>query len=323
MLVAGCEKENIDIAYITNGNVQDEAGSAYSCMKGVEQYASDSSLILRTYGDDFGQSVTNAVSAGAKKIVVYDVGNSLEVLRAAASNPTVDFYCVDFGRDCQVKANIYSIDIDEYQLGFLAGYSCVAEGLYTLGIQSDEDINSQDYASAFISGAEYAAKEKKLKENSIKIFYDVSGTDLEKERISSWADAGCQAIFCTEDTVAPAYDVLSASDVLLIGQDGLRESCAAGCVKDYGTVIYNALKASDAETFPGGTAVKKVMTDGICSFVRNAHSFSVVTGEEIEKVEQLLIGGEIKISVCDVYSAVEKRVSLSEPGIIDEINEEE
>ena len=314
--LSGCEKQEFALALVTPQSIS-ESDAAHLCYDGVTRFAEENSLSVTAYSGECTAAIEEAVQNGAKEIVLLDVDEQ-EAEQAILSNPLVDFYCLDFSGDFSVRANTYCVDIDKCSLGFLAGYASVMDGRTVLGVQCSGD--DGEYACGFVAGAGSAAKEKELKKESVKIWYDVSGSDMLTKRIDSWEKAGCQAVFCSDELALSVYGAISDSDACAVISQRAngKTKTAAAIVKRYDEMIYQALSLTrENGFFPGGT-VKEYEANGTeCTLEINSRILRSVSESDIAAATDALASGEAAISsINQPQKNANKYISFSMPGII-------
>ena len=95
---------------------------------------------------------------------------------------------------------VTSVIYREEQSGFLAGYAAVKEGFTKLGFCGGMAVPAVvRYGSGYVQGADYAAKEMGLEDNSIQMQYFYAGefaaTERATELCTTWYNAGTEVIF--------------------------------------------------------------------------------------------------------------------------------
>lgn len=175
--LAGCskaEKASYDIVMITDGETISDGGLNQNAWSGVESFAKDNKMTCRYYqpsldDNDELQNTTIAdyiklaVEDGAKFIILPSEKFAVAAYENASIYKDVNFVLVD-ALPTSVEGipapqqNVMSIDFDELQGGFLAGYCAVIDGNTKLGYYgSFNSDKSNSYGSGFAQGAAYAA----------------------------------------------------------------------------------------------------------------------------------------------------------------------
>ena len=169
----------------------------------------------------------------------------------------------------RIRGNTESLEIDAAQAGYLAGYAAVQAGYTQLGyIGQKNEENGKLYGTGYALGAEAAASDMGLGENSITLEYtyrkssSVSPSYLEK--IKSWYSNGGQILFTDGGSYQNVIGAAStAAGGAMIANGGV-EDYANAVLKvrlEYGTAVYNALKEMNQKDFEGGKVVTRGVTD--------------------------------------------------------------
>ena len=322
-LLSGCEKQEYKLALVTAESISD-SDTARLCYDGMTRFAEENGLSIASYFGDCGEAVNEAVENGAEEIVLFDTGDKQYAGQCAAAHPLVDFYCLDFTGGFSVKANTYCIDADECSLGFEAGYASVMDGRKILGVQGDGE--DSGYACGFVAGAGCAAKKLELKKDNVKIWYDVSGSDLLEKRITSWAAAGCQVVFCSDRLASDVLAALSDTDACAVISQRIAVDgkTAAAAVKRYDEIIYQALSLTrEGGFFPGGTVASYTANGKECTLEFDKTLMPNISSTDIDDALKLLKSGEKVItSTNQPQKNTNKYTVFSMPGIIKPEEEE-
>lgn len=181
------ENQSYDIALLCNTD-KDHAIST-QCRQAMEASASSLDKSCKTYTVDYMDAkayetaIQTAVTNKAKLVIcpdntfaetVYKVQNNylhtyFLLLNSSPHNTNLS--------DNTIAFNVLPIQFDEAEMGFLAGYALVYEGLTALTlVSSAEDACSIHYEYGFLQGANTAATELNLKSVNIECYH---ATDLE------------------------------------------------------------------------------------------------------------------------------------------------
>ncbi len=289
LFFAGCSKEDVDVAFVTSMDTADENSSAYNCMTGVISGADSNKIAFKAYEGDTENSIDEAIVAGAEIIVLYGVDDEAAVYECAGKYSDTKFICVDFGNDFLVRANIQCINVMQGQCGVYAGYSAIKEGNTVVGIQGEETAETYNYIKGFIEGAQLAAVEIGVSKKPIKIYYNVSGSDMVVPRSKSWYENGCSLIFCSESVYADVYENISNSDmnsVMTFGAERVSEDerIIASAYSDYRHSVSNAITDAMEGNFKGGLMYTAGAGDKASGFTYDKAKYDILTESDLDKV---------------------------------------
>ena len=259
LLLGGCGKEKtepVDLVLVTDGSEVASDAVYQSAWNGLAQYGDESGLKYEASvpagrtTEDYENTIKEAAQKGASVIVCAGTSMSRAVYDAQRDWKNVRFLLLEAepvsesGRS-RLRGNTESLEIDASEAGYLAGYAAVQAGYTHLGyIGQKNEENGTKYGTGYALGAEAAAADLGLGENSITLDYtyrkssSVSPSYLEK--IKSWYGEGGQILFSDGASYQNANAVLKVR-------------------LDYGTAVYNALKEMKQKDFEGG----KIVTRGV------------------------------------------------------------
>ncbi len=176
--------------------------------------------------------------------------------------------CVNQDSDNQyaefdLQANVSMTQYHEEQAGFMAGYGAVKEGLRNLGFVGGMSVPAVvRYGYGFIQGAEKAATELELADNSINMHYYYAGAFASTPEATSfaknWYESGTESIFACGGAVYNSVttalaSVSNAEGKTWIGVDtnqhadtsiapeGMNERLLTSAMKGLGASIKSAL----------------------------------------------------------------------------------
>lgn len=197
------------IAYVTDGGAMRDGARNQNAWEGVKRYASEnekSYKCYQTYGreeardDDRYEAMKEAIRGGAELVVCAGVEQEQALRRIAQENPTVHFVFLEGApvKDLSgnVLTNILPVGFREEQIGYLAGYAAVKEGMTELGFLGGETGNSNRIGYGFLQGVDAAAGEM---ETTVNVNYrkDKKAQDTPelREVLKGWYEDGTELIF--------------------------------------------------------------------------------------------------------------------------------
>ena len=282
-LLGGCGKEKtepVDLVLVTDGSEVASDAVYQSAWNGLAQYGDESGLKYEASvpagrtTEDYENTIKEAAQKGASVIVCAGTSMSRAVYDAQRDWKDVRFLLLEAepvsesGRS-RLRGNTESLEIDVSEAGYLAGYAAVQAGYTHLGyIGQKNEENGTKYGTGYALGAEAAAADLGLGENSITLDYtyrkssSVSPSYLEK--IKSWYGEGGQILFSDGASYQNVLGAAaSAAGGALIANGGVEEYANAVLKVrlDYGTAVYNALKEMKQKDFEGGKIVTRGVTN--------------------------------------------------------------
>ena len=214
LLLGGCGKEKtepVDLVLVTDGSEVASDAVYQSAWNGLAQYGDESGLKYEASvpagrtTEDYENTIKEAAQKGASVIVCAGTSMSRAVYDAQRDWKNVRFLLLEAepvsesGRS-RLRGNTESLEIDASEAGYLAGYAAVQAGYTHLGyIGQKNEENGTKYGTGYALGAEAAAADLGLGENSITLDYtyrkssSVSPSYLEK--IKNWYGEGGQILF--------------------------------------------------------------------------------------------------------------------------------
>ena len=247
------------IAFVTDvGQLLDKSFNQ-GTWEGVKRYATENGKAYKYYQPSNGDTATDAdrydamkaaVDNGAEIIVCAGYLQAKALAQAAEAFPEVKFVFID-GWATGI-ANVMSIDFQEEQSGYLAGYAAVKEGYTKLGFTGGgggENPACCRFGYGYVQGAQAAAAEMGVNvEMKYSWEYGSSfGASPELQTmLNGWYTAGTEVIFaCGGSMCQSAFAAAGANDGVVIGVDvdqssqseyvvtsatkGLREAVMVAC----------------------------------------------------------------------------------------------
>ena len=207
LLLGGCGKEKaepVDLVLVTDGSEVASDAVYQSAWNGLAQYGDESGLKYEASvpagrtTEDYENTIKEAAQKGASVIVCAGTSMSRAVYDAQRDWKDVRFLLLEAepvsesGRS-RLRGNTESLEIDVSEAGYLAGYAAVQAGYTHLGyIGQKNEENGTKYGTGYALGAEAAAADLGLGENSITLDYtyrkssSVSPSYLEKNQKLVW-----------------------------------------------------------------------------------------------------------------------------------------
>ena len=244
LLLGGCGKEKtepVDLVLVTDGSEVASDAVYQSAWNGLAQYGDESGLKYEASvpagrtTEDYENTIKEAAQKGASVIVCAGTSMSRAVYDAQRDWKDVRFLLLEAepvsesGRS-RLRGNTESLEIDVSEAGYLAGYAAVQAGYTHLGyIGQKNEENGTKYGTGYALGAEAAAADLGLGENSITLDYtyrkssSVSPSYLEK--IKSWYGEGGQILF-SDGASIPNYEISEqfASTIKVMGWSEVANS---------------------------------------------------------------------------------------------------
>lgn len=283
LLLGGCGKkqtETADLVLVTDGSEVASEAMYQSAWSGLTQYGDESGLKYEACvpagrtTEEYENTIKKAVQKGASVIVCAGTDMSRAVYDAQRDWKEVRFLLLEAEPESEsgrsrIRGNTECLEIDAAQAGYLAGYAAVQAGYTQLGYigQKNEEAGKR-YGTGYALGAEAAAADRGLGENSITLEYtyrkssSVSPSYLEK--IKSWYGSGGQILFTDGGSYQNVIGAAaSAAGGVMISNGGVEDyaNAALKVRLEYGTAVYNALKEMNQKEFEGGKIVTRGVTD--------------------------------------------------------------
>lgn len=293
---------------ITNTGTIDDKSFNQGAWEGVKKYASETEATYKYYQpleettDAYLNAMALAVKNGAKVIITPGYPFEASVYQAQDLYPDVKFIILDGTpqdgtyTDYRMEKNVHSIFYAEEQAGFLAGYAAVKDGYRKLGFVGGQAVPAVvKYGYGYIQGADYAAKELKIKDISIKYTYtgNFEATPENQTLAASLYQGGTEIIFSCGGTVGNS--VMAAAEQTgkkVIGvdvdQSSESNSVVTSAMKNLSLSVYEALNQYKDSAFKGGETVTLTLKDdGVMIEMKNAR-FNQFKEEEYNNICQKL-----------------------------------
>ena len=328
---AGCAAggKKAELALITDIGTIDDKSFNQGAWEGLVKYAEEKGISHQYYQPTeksttaYLESIDQAVKNGAKVIVTPGFLFEEPVYIAQDQYPDVTFILIDgnpHDADYNYKTadNCVGITYAEEQVGFLAGYAAVKDGMTKLGYMGGMAVPAVvKYGYGFVQGADAAAQE--LGQNiDINYFYggQFYGDANITSRMEGWYSNGTQVVFaCGGGIYTSAVEAALKNNGYVIGVDVDQNYIGANGVAD-GTYAYNpfitsAMKGlseavstslSDIEAGEWSTIAATNGNFGLedGDYVglptdEDSWNFETFTVEEYEELKQKIASGEIVV----------------------------
>ncbi len=219
-IVSGCKAKKYEIAMITDVGTIDDKSFNQGTWEGVKKYATEHNISHKYYKpkakstQDYLNAIDLAVKGGAKVVVTPGFLFEPAIYEAQDKYPDVTFILIDgspnnlvfddngnvVSGEARIEDNVYSIFYAEQESGFLAGYAVVKDGFKNLGFMGGMAVPAVvRFGYGFVQGAEFAAKEMELADDSISIRYHYLGAFEPRPEFqtmaAAWYNDGIEVIF--------------------------------------------------------------------------------------------------------------------------------
>ncbi len=309
------EDGKYQIAFVTDvGQLKDKSFNQ-GTWEGVKRYASENGKSYKYYQPANGNEATDddrynamkaAVEGGADIVVCAGFMQATALEKAAKEFTDAKFVFIDgwaLGLD-----NVMSIDFQEEQSGYLAGYAAVMEGYTKLGFTGGGGGTNPAccrFGYGYVQGAQAAAAEKNVQ---VEINYSwqygaafSASPDLQT-MLNGWYANGTEVIFaCGGQMCQSAFAAASANQAYVIGVDvdqsaesetvitsatkGLREAVMVACGKLYD---------GEWDTVGGGLTTLGASQDGV-GLPTDTWSLKNFSVEDYTKLYEALKSGSVTV----------------------------
>ena len=229
-----------EVAFVTDvGQLKDKSFNQ-GTWDGVKLYASEHSLSYKYYqpangdnatDDDRYNAMKQAAEGGAKVIVCAGFLQEAALAKAAEEFPDAHFVFIDnnhpvVGSDGNPLKNVASVEFQEEQAGYLAGYAVVKEGYTKLGFSGGGGGSNPAccrFGYGFVQGANDAAKELgKTVDINYSWQYGASfqASPELQTMMNGWYSNGTEIVFaCGGSMFNSVAAAAAANDGLVVGVD--------------------------------------------------------------------------------------------------------
>lgn len=301
-LFAGCgggsASKGAELALITDIGTIDDKSFNQGAWEGLVKYAEEKGISHQYYQPSeksntaYLESIDQAVKNGAKVVVTPGYLFEEPVYQAQDQYPDTTFILIDGNPhdadyNYKTSSNCVGITYAEEQVGFLAGYASVKEGMTKLGYMGGMAVPAViKYGYGYVQGAEYAAQELGLADGSIELMYNYTGgfdaTPEAQNQAAAWYNNGTEVIFAAGGAVGNSVMAAAeAAGAKVIGvdvdQSGESETVITSAMKGLSVSVYDMLTAYYNGSFPGGESLVFNAANNGVSLAMDSAKFSTFT----------------------------------------------
>lgn len=310
-----------EIAFVTDvGQLKDKSFNQ-GTWEGIKRYAWENDKSYKYYQPAGGDSATDedrydamkaAADAGANVVVCAGFLQGTALERAAREMEDTKFIFIDGwvleDDDGEPLENVASVDYNEEQSGYLAGYAAVKEGYTKLGFSGGGGGTNAAccrFGYGYVQGAQAAAEE-----NDITVDMNFSweygssfGASAELQTmINGWYSKGTQVVFvCGGAMCQSVFAAASANEGAVIGvdidQSGESDTVITSATKGIRESVEYVLEKiySDDWDDIGGVQTTLGAKDDAVSLPTNSWRMENFTVEEYEELYEKMKSGDIKV----------------------------
>lgn len=343
-MTSGCKKKDVapedkvDILLITDVGTVSDGSFNQGAWEGVLQYTAETGKVAKYYEpsdtsvDAYLEQIKTGVENGAEIVVCPGYLFGETVYEAQKKFKDTHFILLDgvphnedFS-DETIGENVMSVQFEEDEAGFLAGYAAVRDGYTNLafmgGIPEDAVIR---FGYGFVQGADYASIEMGV---PVYIRYTYTNTFYEDDSVeataASWYDNGTEVIFACGGSMGRS--VMRAAEnhngkIIGVDVDQHTESptVITSAMKSLDSAVYEGLKAYYAGNFPGGEITVFSAKDAGVRLPMDTSRFNRFMISDYNAVYDLLVNdiidpySETNIGTCEELSLINTEVSYVVP----------
>ncbi len=193
VLMTGCAQEEYKVALVTDKGTINDGSFNEGSWNGILEYCKENDVTHKYYQPaeatdaDRWNSVELAVKGGAELVVLPGYLFESLICNASVNFPEVKFLLLDgsykndssFGEvydSTKSYDNVYCVNYQEEQAGYLAGYAAVMEGDRSLGFMGGVEMPAVvRFGYGYVQGAEQAAIDLGLDNDAITMKYNYVG----------------------------------------------------------------------------------------------------------------------------------------------------
>ncbi len=310
-----------EIAFVTDvGQLKDKSFNQ-GTWEGIKRYAYENDKSYKYYQPAGGDSATDedrydamkaASDAGAKVVVCAGFLQGTALARAAEEMKDTKFIFIDGwvlkDKEGNPLKNVASVDYNEEQSGYLAGYAAVMEGYTKLGFSGGGGGTNAAccrFGYGYVQGAQDAAEEKDITvDMNFSWEYGSSfGASAELQTmINGWYSKGTQVVFvCGGAMCQSVFAAASANEGAVIGvdidQSGESDTVITSATKGIRESVEYVLEKvySDSWEDIGGVQTTLGAKDDAVSLPTETWKMENFTVEEYEELFEEMKDGEIKV----------------------------
>ena len=317
-LTACSQSDAKKYAIIENNTSEEEKDCVAHALTGMQKYASEAGEQVGVYqpeGEkrkDYAKAIEQAVEEGAEVVVCVGDELSVPVYEAQNDYRRVNFILLNaephkrYSDKANIAENTISLHFDDKNESFLAGYVAVAHGSTDIGVMGGAKEESDlAKASAFVQGAETAAKDLGLAPGSITLRYTFTGENKLSPaymgQAMDWYNEGCEVIFASNEKIRASVIQAAQSvqkHVIGLGEESMEESdcmLTAGYA-NYGGAVYHQLELLEEDVFEGAQSlICGAKEEGTAVVIENS-GLSEGTASHYTSILVQMSGGQIKIN---------------------------
>ena len=317
------EDGKYEVAFVTDvGQLKDKSFNQ-GTWDGVKQYAHDNNLSYKYYqpqgddptDDDRYNAMKAAAEGGAKVIVCAGFLQEAALSKAAEEFPNVNFVFIDNNHAVvdskgDVLPNVASVEFQEEQAGYLAGYAVVKEGYTKLGFSGGGGGTNPAccrYGYGYVQGANAAAAEMDVNVDMIYSWqyganYGAS-TELQS-MVAGWYNAGTEVVFACGGSMFNSITAAasgSANEGLVVGvdtdQSGDSNTVVTSAMKGIGEAAQQAIAKSYDGSWSdiGGGVMKLGAKEDAVGLPTDTWSMKNFSVEDYNKLFEDIKGGSIAV----------------------------
>lgn len=323
LIFAACNKEEekkddtFEIALVTDVGTIDDKSFNQGSWEGVVKYATENNITHKYYkpaGEnekDYVDAIGLAVASGAKVVVCPGFLFEVPLYTAQTMYPDTKFILIDGAphnedySDFKTGDNVASIFFAEEQAAFLAGYAAVKDGMTGLGFMGGMAVPAVvRFGYGFIQGAEVAAQELGLAEQSVTIKYNYTGkfaaTPEAETQAAGWFAAGTEVIFgcggALGNSVMAAAEKASKKAIGVdVDQSAESATVITSAMKMLQKAVYDNLADFYAGTFKGGESQVLDAKVGGVGLPMETSKFDTFTAADYDAVFAKVVAGDFQI----------------------------
>lgn len=323
-----------EVAFVTDvGQLKDKSFNQ-GTWDGVKLYANEKKLSYKYYQPANGDSATDddrynamkqAAEGGAKVVVCAGFLQATALAKAAEEFPEVHFVFIDNnyalpGSNGDPLKNVASVEFQEEQAGYLAGYAVVKEGYTKLGFSGGGGGSNPAccrYGYGYVQGANAAAAELGVQVDMMYSWqyggsYSAS-TELQS-MIAGWYNEGTEVVFACGGSMFNSITAAAAgaaNEGAVIGvdtdQSGDSDTVVTSAMKGIGAAAQQAIaKSYDGKWDEiGGGVLKLGAKDDAVGLPTGTWSMKKFTMDDYNKLFEGVKSGSVPVD-ADYETGLEK-----------------
>lgn len=283
------------------------------CLQAVEASGSSLDKTWHTYTADpknsksYETGIQEAISNNAKVIICPDATFAEPVYKLQGQYLHTYFLLLNSSQhnmnvvDNTIPFNVIPVQFSEAELGFLAGYALVHEGMTAITLLcAKDDACSVYYEYGFLQGADAAALDRNLKNINIECYYAADLEDAKKFATKHYQAADLLVSTCGQHS-PDIYEIAKSLDKkLLTCNDCYAEPDTDGpliavTTKNVGYAVSDILSNFYSRTITGGQPFLYDAANKGISFKFSETYFQKFTAYTLQQIYNRLANDEIQI----------------------------